>query len=296
MAETKNRKRKLGVAIRERLQADGTKQQEFALNERLAHNSFRSQMTRNTFAPRTLRAAANLLTGGDLKRLEDKYDFETTTQGKETVLSPTQSIQQRVGRAVRQEKTKLPEDIKRLYSWLGENGEKDLVVICGLNEFPLEYTPTGWNNVKSYLKQAVERGAVFVYVQPSEQIIKAMSEPLWEFFPPRTPREQHKVLQNNLIGEGLPAERVREQVRLLEETDWCPFWAIGMRFGLYVTQDRSGSREISLLARFPFARDQESDPDLLLYGDKRMRDAFLAYLFNRFENRSDFKRLIERLR
>lgn len=287
----------LSKAIRERLRELSYKQEDYALDERLEHDTFRAQLTRNTFSTHSLQAAANLLTDGNVDVLKTKYQFEVTSRGKETVLQPTQSIRERVNRMIKTPSSELVEDIQRLYSWLKPN---DLAIISSLDESPLEATKSGWNSMKEPMSKAIDSGTIFVYIRPTEDYIKKMLGPLSKYFSRRSPAEEHEELRSNLIAAGIKRKDVNMRVKLVQP-DWCPFWVIGMRFGFYsIASEDGGRRDMTLFARFPFGGsmpgERSVDPNLLVFGDQRMRDAFHDYIVDCFENDDDLKPLLERLR
>lgn len=291
---------KLNSALRERLAQMGLTQQSFADQNRLAHNVLRVQLSRNIFSPNVLKAAAELLCEGSKSELERLYDFRETIRKHESVVGPTQSLKERVGRTIKPPQAGLTHDIERLYSTLGAS---DLVVICSLDLPPLECTSLGWWKLKDSLVKAVSAGTRFVYVRPNSEVISQQSQMLPEFFNKRTPFQEHKDLQKNLLESVGTKEQARKNVAAnvkLLEVDWCPFWAIGMRFGFYsVLNEEKETRDITLFARFPFgghfAGEESVDSKLLLFADERTRDAFQTYLIGQIEKKRELRQLTDDL-
>ena len=148
--------------------------------------------------------------------------------------------------------------------------------------------------------KAVNSGTVFVYIRPTEDYIKRMLGPLSKYFSRRSPTEEHEELKSNLVAAGIKRKDVNGRVKLVQP-DWCPFWVVGMRFGFYsVASEEGGRRDMTLFARFPFGGsmpgERSVDPNLLVFGDQRMRDAFHDYVVDRFENDPDLQPLLGRLR
>jgi hypothetical protein len=291
------KKTKLAEAVRLRLRELRYKQEDFTLDEQLEHDTFRTQLTRNIFSPHSLQAAANLLTDGDLSALKASYEFGVTSRGKETILQPTQALKEKVNRTIKTSPSALIEDIQRLYERLRP---EDLAVICSLSEAPLEVTKFGWNSLKDSLHAAVKSGTTFVYIRPTDDYINKMSGSLSEFFSRRSPADEHNELKSNLVAGGLTKSHVDKHV-LLIQPEWSPFWVVGMRFGFYsLKSEEGGRRDMTLFARFPFGGslqgERSDDPNLLVFGDQRMRDAFHAYLVDCFQSSEKLRPLLGRLR
>jgi hypothetical protein len=286
----------LNAAIRQRLAELKRTQEWFAEQSRMSANVLRVQLSRNIYSDTTLKAAAELLCDGSKSELSNLYEFQETVRKRESTVAPTQSLKERVGRTIRPPQSGLTQDIYRLYSMLGAS---DLVVICTLDLPPLECTSLGWPKLKDALTKAVVAGSNFVYIRPNSAAVAQHSQMLPEFFNKRTPSQEYKELQKNLlesIGSKNDARKnVMNNVKLLE-VEWCPFWSIGTRFGFYsVLNEEKQTRDLTLFARFPFgghpAGEESVDSNLLLYSDERTREAFQTYLIRQFDNKRELRHL-----
>jgi hypothetical protein len=280
-------KPKLNTAIRAQLDVLSLTQKEFAHRQRIDHAVLRVQLTRNVYSGEVLTGAAQILCDGNRSELKERYEFEETTRKRKSIVLPTQSLRESLGRTIRKRQaSNLPHDIEVLYSALRAS---DLVVICTFDLSPLECTAPGWERLKASLVRAVTNGTQFVYIRPTEAVRTQQSKLLPEFFSARTPVQEIFDLQQKLLNEmgsdEQANERLMSSVRLLE-VDQCPFWSVGMRFGFYsVTSEEKDTRDMTLFARFPFGgRSEDSvDSKLLLFADERTTDAFQSYLIRKFE-------------
>jgi hypothetical protein len=298
--EMSKSKSKLNEAVRDRLDSLSLTQKEFAHKNLIDHNVLRVQLTRNVYSAKVLAAAAELLCGGNKSQLKKLYDFRETTRTRESIVLPTQTLKESVGRTIKpRHAATLTHDIELLYAGLRAS---DLVVICTFDLPPLECTAPGWERLKNPLVNAVAAGTQFVYIRPTATVISQQSKMLPECFTNRTPLEEFEDLRKNLrksVGSNQKAaSNVTANVHLLQ-VDQCPFWAIGMRFGFYsVASEVTEKRDMTLFARFPFggrfSGDETVDSKLLLFADERTKDAFQSYLIRQFEE-SQLEKLIGRL-
>lgn len=291
-------KQDLAEAVREKLKSLSKKQIDFATENLLDHNDFRVQLTRNAFSFYTLETIVRLLESEDVSDLREEYDFTEIEKRKDEILSPVQIVQDRISRSLKTpDKDDLVINLRTLYTWLKKD---DLVVICSLNESPLEYSYDGWDKLGDVYTEAVKEQAIFLYIRPSQKVLDNFPKRfLHDFFSRSSPKEEVETLRQNVMQAGVSKDKAEKHIRLFEP-DFCPFWTMGMRFGFYSILKENKPRDKALFARFPIGGSLSGnvvDKNLILFGNKNMRDAFQAYLticFNREEN--NLTDLISRLK
>lgn len=281
--------KELRDAVRTALEAKGKSQRAFADENLLDYDDFRMQLVRNAFSKPALKVIARLLKVEDADALQRRFEFNVLRKGKDETLSPVQVVEERVRRSLKgQEKGDLVLNLRTLYAWLKEG---DLVVICTLNESPLECSYAGWNRLgKDYVK-AIASGATFLYIRPRDAVLEKFPKDFVDqFFGRISPDEEVQKLRSNVVKSGVDQDTATKGIRLLK-TDFCPFWVIGLRFGFYSVLTSSQSRDMALFARFPFGGTLDGDAvekELILLANPQMREAFQSYLshcFSRKENK-----------
>lgn len=289
-------KQNLAEALRLALRQRKEKQAEFALSQHIDPDDFRIQLSRNAFSQQTIEAAASILVNGSVADLEEKYEYKFLNKRMDESILPAQAMREKINRLFKAPPRDFLEDVLALYSTL--DGD-DLVIICSISESPLECTFEGWEALKDVFISAIENKAVFVYIRPSESYLSEISESLLEFFPRNSPRKEIEILHEKLSRAGVSSDLIKN-VKLFE-TESCPFWSVGLRFGLYsVKQENSKNRDVTLFVRFPFGGiiSSEGKPaeNILLFVNEKMRNAFLAYLTDTFGQDENFSPLLARLR
>jgi hypothetical protein len=269
----------LSTVVKDVLATKGTSQREFAAENLLDYDDFRIQLSRRAFSTAALQAIARLLEIDGADALARHYSFEKLKKGKDEMLSPVQVVGDRIRRSLKgQEKGDLVSNLSTLYAWLKKD---DLVVICTLNEPPLEYSYDGWNRLGELYTGAIEREATFLYIRPTQSVFEQYPKKfVGQFFGSTSPDEEILELQSNVIRAGIDKHLAETHIRL-HKTEFCPFWSIGMRFGFYSVAMGTQSRDMSLFARFPFGgalSGDSVDKELILLANTEMREAFHAYL------------------
>ena len=277
----------LGKMVRAKLAAAGVSQDEFATRNNLDHDAFRTQLARNRYSEATLRVLAALLgcTPPELKRTYE-IENEMMPNPDAGTISPLQATKRLIERSLRiVSRSTLKPYVQRLYDSMDHTS---LAVIFALSQPPLECTISGWEAVGEAMTNAVKRKATFVYVRPSEayyeQLLKVLPEAVAGA---SSPQQQHDWLQARLSDGEVERELLCSRV-ILCQPSWCPFWAEGMRWGFFVSDNPSAGREMDLFARFPYGGtkrgDLAVDPSLLIFTDEKTREVCRSYLKHCFKS------------
>lgn len=284
----------LGNAIRARLNELGMTRESFANQARVPHDGLHAQLKRNRFTAQTLKALHELLGfPSSINTLRLKYDFKVVKQRSTSIVRPgLESTGKYLDRETRHFARNASQFTRDLYSSLGSGY---LVVVCTLDDSPIECTPYGWLNLAKPYVEAIKQGVTFVYIRPSDQYLSNLAQLFPGTISRSDPQVEYEELRKKVLVErATDRNAVARQVQL-HRPNLCPFWAPGVKYEFYGC-NRGGKRSEVLFLQIAIRDSGKIGKDsVIVVAEETLLRAFRSFIVTEFERNGMLRSLLDRL-
>lgn len=285
----------LGNAIRARLNELGMTRESFANRAQVPHDGLHAQLKRNRFTAQTLKALHELLGfPSSIDALRRRYDFRIVKQRITSVVRPgLESTEKYLDREARRFARNGSRFVRDLYSCLGSGY---LVVVCTMDDPPVECTPYGWLDLAKPYVEAIRQGVTFIYIRPSDQYLSSLAQLLPDTVLRSDPQVECEELRKKVLVVEPSTGRtaVARQIQL-HRPRLCPFWAPGVKYEFYGCNEGCRRNEI-LFLQFAVRNSSKTGKDsVIVSAEERLLRAFCSFIVTEFEKDEKLRPLLSRL-